>query len=101
MSRDRMRLVGQEEIRAALRAIEDEVSAGRMSDQEAARRMDRCRRAVTTRDLWKASGGRAGDRHRSNWADLRGTIVGLTALLLMIVLGVWLVTRLLAQAPTG
>lgn len=73
------------------------MSAGRLGAAEAGRRINACRRAVTPRDLWKASGHRAGSRRRSDWPEIRGTVFGLTSLLIMMVLGVWLVTWALAQ----
>jgi len=85
-------LVTLEEVRAAVAALEREQVAGRLSEADAARRINDCRRAVTPRDLWKASGGLAGSPHRSDWADIRRTVVGLGSLVIMIVLGVWLVT---------
>jgi hypothetical protein len=96
-------LVNLADIRAAVAALEEAHAAGRIGDKEAARRINDCRRAVTPRDLWKASGHRAGNRRRSDWADIRSTAFGLTILLIMIVLGVWLVTwtfgLLHGQAP--
>jgi hypothetical protein len=47
---------------------------------------------VTPRDLWKATGRRAGSRRRSDWGDILRTAFGLVSLLIMIILGVWLVT---------
>ncbi|HVQ96815.1 MAG TPA: hypothetical protein VMU51_37715 [Mycobacteriales bacterium] len=85
------------EIRAAVAMLEAEHAAGRMGAKEVSRRINNCRKAVTPRDLWKASGHRAGNRHRSDWADIRSTVFGLVSLLVMIALGVWLVTWTLAQ----
>lgn len=85
-------LVTVEEIRAAVTALEQERAAGRISDQDTARRVNDCRRAVTPRDLWKASGGLGGAPRRSDWDDIRRTTVGLLSLLVMIAFGVWLVT---------
>jgi hypothetical protein len=79
-------------IRTAVAALEQEHAAGRMGEKEVARRINRCRRAVTPRELWKASGGRGGSRRRSDWADIGSMVFGLTSLLIMILLGVWLVT---------
>jgi hypothetical protein len=85
-------LVCLTDIRAAVAALEAEHTAGRMGDREASRRINSCRQAVTPRDLWKASGHRAGDRRRSDWADIRHTAFGLVCLAIMLALGVWLVT---------
>ena len=80
------------EIRAAVATLEQECTAGRMSDCKTARRVNDCRQAVTPRDLWKATGGRAGSRRRSDWGEIRRTVFGLLSLLIMITVGVWLVT---------
>jgi hypothetical protein len=90
-------LITLSDIRAAVAALEEAHAAGQIGEKEVARRINDCRRAVTPRDLWKASGHRGGHRRRSDWADIRSTVFGLTTLLIMIALGVWLVTWTLAQ----
>jgi hypothetical protein len=63
------------EVWAGIRAIAAEHAAGTISAAAAERRIDACRRAVTRRDLWKASGGKAGsphDRHRRHTTRLGG-----------------------------
>ncbi|MEN3362139.1 MAG: hypothetical protein V7637_6121 [Mycobacteriales bacterium] len=85
------------EIRSAVAALEAEHAAGRIGAEEASKRINSCRQAVTPRDLWRASGHRAGDRRRSDWADIRRTVFGLVSLLAMMALGVWLVTWTLAK----
>ena len=89
---ERQQMVSLEQVRAAVAAVEQQGAAGRMSEREVTRRVNDCRRAVTPRDLWRASGGLAGSRRRSDWADLRKTAFGLLGLLIMMALGVWLVT---------
>ncbi|MBA3420109.1 MAG: hypothetical protein H0U09_15675 [Geodermatophilaceae bacterium] len=42
---------------------------------------------MTQRDLWKASGGRAGSPKRSDWKDIRGAVYGLLFLLALAVVG--------------
>ena len=90
-------LIGLDAIRAAVAALEAELAAGRMGEKETAKRINACRRAVTPRDLWKASGHRAGSRRRSDWREIRSLVFNLSALVVMLVLGVWLVTWALAQ----
>jgi hypothetical protein len=90
-------LVALADIRAAVAALEADLAAGRIGAEEAARRINNCRRAVTPRELWRASGHRAGSRRRSDWAEIRSMVFNLTALVIMLVLGVWLVTWALAQ----
>lgn len=85
-------LVTQEQIRTAIGALEQRRAAGTISETDVVRRINDCRRAVTPRDLWKASGGLAGDRRRADWWDIRRTIGGLLLLLVLAALGMWLVT---------
>ncbi len=91
---DRQALVELADIRAAVRALEDAAAAGLINQAEASKRINDCRRAVTPRELWKASGGRAGSKKRSDWWDIRKTVFGATFLLVLAVLGVWMVTVL-------
>lgn len=97
----RTRVVDQELVQAAVRAIEDDLIAGRIGAEEARDRIVECRRSMTNRDLWNASAGRAGSPRRTGRADLRHAVIGVVGLLVMVAVGVWLVTWLLAQAPTG
>ncbi|HEY9473825.1 MAG TPA: hypothetical protein VIS06_08235 [Mycobacteriales bacterium] len=90
-------MVEHEQILAAVRAIEADLTAGRIGSAEATRRINRCRRAVTPRDLWKASGRRAGSRRRSDWSDIRTAVFGMVSLLLLLLLGMWMVTRVIAS----
>ncbi|HVQ93618.1 MAG TPA: hypothetical protein VMU51_21455 [Mycobacteriales bacterium] len=75
------------EVWTAIRAIEAEHAAGTISTADAERRIDQCRRAVTRRDLWKASGGKAGSlhggrRHTTRLGSLAGAVVdGLQSLI--------------------
>jgi hypothetical protein len=85
-------LVTQEQIRAAIGALEQRRAAGEISEPAVARRINDCRRAVTPHDLWKASGGLAGDRHRGDWWDIRRTIAALLLIFVLAALGMWLVT---------
>jgi hypothetical protein len=68
------RLVTQEEIRAAVGKLEQRRAAGEISEADVARRINDCRRAVTPRDLWKASGHRTGSRERADKAEIRRSI---------------------------
>ena len=85
-------LVTQEQVRAAIEALKQRRAAGAISEADVARRINDCRRAVTPRDLWKASGGLAGDRRRDDWWDIRRTVAGLLFLLVLAALAMWLVT---------
>jgi hypothetical protein len=92
------RLVTPAEIRAAVAAVEGRRAAGVLSETTAARRINDCRRAVTPHDLWRASGGLAGDRRRGDWWDIRRTVLGLLLLLVLAALGMWLVTWTMGRA---
>lgn len=85
-------LVELDDIRAAVRALEEEAAAGTISQEEALRRINDSKRAVTPRELFKASGGRAGSRGRSDWYDIRRTAFAAALLLVLAALGVWIVT---------
>jgi hypothetical protein len=85
-------LVTQAQIRAAIGALEQRRAAGEISEADVVRRINDCRRAVTPRDLWKASGGLAGDRRRSDWWDIRRAVGGLLLLFVLAALAMWLVT---------
>ncbi|HZB49557.1 MAG TPA: hypothetical protein VE547_10730 [Mycobacteriales bacterium] len=85
-------LVTPEQIRAAVGQLEQRRAAGMLTETELARRVNDCRRAVTPRDLWKASGGLAGDRRRQDWWDIRRAVAGLLFILVLAALGMWLVT---------
>jgi hypothetical protein len=91
-------LVTREQVRAAIGALEQRRAAGEISEADVRRRINDCRRAVTPHDLWKASGGLAGDRRRGDWWDIRRTVAGLLFLLVLAALAVWLVTWTLGLA---
>lgn len=85
-------LVELAEIHTAVGALEEAAERRTMSADEAAKRINECRRAVTPRELWKASGGRAGSKKRSDWQDIRKTVFGTAFLLVLAAVGVWIVT---------
>ena len=59
-----------EDIHEADRLLRQAYEAGEMDQEEFKRRRGRIYAAVTPRDLWKASGHRAGSRERADKADL-------------------------------
>jgi hypothetical protein len=59
-----------QDIHEADRLLLQAYEAGEMDQEEFKRRRGRIYAAVTPRDLWKASGHRAGSRERSDKADL-------------------------------
>jgi anti-sigma-K factor RskA len=67
---DGPRLNSLEEIHEADRLLRRAYEAGEMDAEEFKRRCGRVYAAVTPRDLWKASGHRAGSPERSDKAEL-------------------------------
>jgi hypothetical protein len=90
-----------EEIRAAVKALKASEADGKLSSAETTRRINDCRRAVTQRDLWKASGGPAGSPKRSDWKDIRGAVYGLLFLLALAVVGVYFITVVIGEYVGG
>jgi hypothetical protein len=64
-------LVTLEETRAAEAALRQAADNGELRAAELDRRITAVKRATTPRELWKASGGRAGSRRRSDLPQLR------------------------------
>lgn len=88
----RLELVSKEQVWAAVAAIEEKYYLGEISRADADRRINDCRRAVTPRDLYRASGGLGGSRRRQDWRERGRTAYGLVLLLVLMALGTWLVT---------
>lgn len=97
MGQQRQAMVPIDDIRAAVDLLEEAAANGEITQEEAARRINNCRRAVTLRDLWKASGKRAGARRRSDWYDIRDTTFSMLAFLVMIMLATAFVTWAVAR----
>jgi anti-sigma-K factor RskA len=68
---ERSTLISLDEQHRAVRILNQAFEAGELGQDELRRRLGRVQRAVTPRDLWKASGHRAGSRRRSDWKELR------------------------------
>ena len=64
---ERSTLITLDEQHRAARLLTEAFEAGELDRDELHRRLTRVQRAVTPRDLWKASGHRAGSRRRSDW----------------------------------
>jgi hypothetical protein len=84
------RLISLDEKHQAQRQLQQALAAGELDEAEYKRRLGRVYQAVTPRDLWKASGHRAGSRRRSDraefWRAARLQIaIVLFAVLIMIV----------------
>jgi uncharacterized membrane protein len=85
-------LITLDEQHEAIRLLREALDSGAMSREEFDRRLGRVHRAVTPRDLWKATGHRAGSRRRSDWHEIRRAIwlqagiIGFAALVMLVVL---------------
>jgi anti-sigma-K factor RskA len=72
--------------------VQQALAAGELDEAEYKRRLGRVYQAVTPRELWKASGHRAGSRRRSDRAELwraarlQIAIVAFAALIMIVVL---------------
>ncbi len=97
----RTQLVALSEIHSAISAIEHDAHRGTISAAEASQRINDSRRAVTPRELWKASGGRAGAKKRGDWWDIRNTALGVAFLVVLAAIGVWIVTIYTGKAVGG
>lgn len=91
-------LVDPSDIHGAVEALEADAARGTISVAEARKRISDSKRAVTPRELWKASGGRAGARKRGDWQDIRKTVYGVSFLIVLAVVGVWIVTVFTGKA---
>jgi hypothetical protein len=86
------RLVSLDEKHQTHRLLQQALAAGELDEAEYKRRLGRVYQAVTPRDLWKASGHRAGSRRRSDRAEiwraarLQIAIVAFAALIMIVVL---------------
>lgn len=86
------RLISLDEKHQAHRLLREALAAGELDEAEYKRRLGRVYQAVTPRELWKASGGRAGSPGRSDkpeiWRSVRLqlAIVLFAALIMFLVL---------------
>jgi Domain of unknown function (DUF1707) len=83
-----------QDIHEADRLLRQAYEAGEMDQEEFKRRRGRIYAAVTPRELWKASGHRAGSRERADKADLwrsfrlqLAIVVFATVIMLFVLLG--------------
>jgi hypothetical protein len=68
-------LISLDEQQRAVRLLNEAFEAGELGREELQRRLGRVHRAVTPRDLWKATGHRAGSRKRSDWRQIKHAIL--------------------------
>ena len=85
-------MVNLADVHQAVRELEAAAATGDISPTEASSRINAAKRAVTPRELWKASGGRAGANKRSDWPDIRKTVLAIILLLILVAVGVWIAT---------
>jgi DUF1707 SHOCT-like domain len=100
---DGPKLISLQDKHDADRRLQRAYEAGEMDLEELKRRRGRVYAAVTPRDLWKASGHRAGSRERSDKAEIKRSIRLQLAILVfagVIMLFVLLGTILNAQGGT-
>jgi hypothetical protein len=85
-------LITLDEQHEAIRSLNKAFEDGQIGEDELRRRLGRVHRAVTPRDLWKASGHRAGSRKRSDWKAIKSAvmlqiaIVGFAVVAMLVVL---------------
>jgi hypothetical protein len=84
-------VVSLDDKRAAERVLLDAVRTGELSEGEYHHAIGLVRRAVTPRDLWKATGGRAGSPKRADRAELGRAIRLQVAVVIFAILGMLLV----------
>ena len=80
------RLVSLDEKHEAHRLLQKALAAGELDEAEYKRRLGRVYQAVTPRDLWKATGHRAGSRRRSDRAEIWRAVRLQTAIIVFAVL---------------
>jgi uncharacterized membrane protein len=89
---DGPKLISLQDKHDADRLLHQAFAAGEMDEEEFKRRRGRVYAAVTPRELWKASGHRAGSRQRADKAELwrsfrlQLAIVGFAVVIMMFVL---------------
>jgi anti-sigma-K factor RskA len=89
---DGPQLISLQDKHDADRLLQQAYAAGEIDQEELKRRLGRVYAAVTRRELWKATGHRAGSRERSDKADiwrslrLQLAIVVFAAIIMMFVL---------------
>ena len=71
---DGPRLISLQDKHEADRLLRQAYAAGEMDEDEFKRRLGRVYAAVTPRELWKATGHRAGSRERADKADIMRSV---------------------------
>jgi hypothetical protein len=89
---DGPKLISLQDKHEADRLLHQAYAAGEMDDEEFKRRRGRVYAAVTPRELWKATGHRAGSRERADKAEIKRSIrlqlaiVGFAVVIMLFVL---------------
>jgi uncharacterized membrane protein len=100
---DGPKLISLQDKHDADRLLQQAYTAGEIDQEELKRRLGRVYAAVTPRELWKATGHRAGSRERSDKADTWRSLrlqLAIIAFAVIIMLFVLLGTILSAQGGT-
>jgi anti-sigma-K factor RskA len=100
---DGPRLISLQDKHAADRLLHEAFAAGAMDEAEFKRRRGKVYSAVTPRELWKASGHRAGSRERADKADIWRSVrlqIAIVAFAAVIMVFVLLGTILSSQGGT-
>lgn len=90
-------MVTEREQREAIARLRDAASSGEVGEVDLARREAAVWKAVTPRDLWKATGGRAGSPQRSDAREWRRAVIVMVAMIVAAAV-VWGVIVLLVAA---
>ena len=100
---DGPKLISLQDKHDADRLLQQAYTAGEIDQEELKRRLGRVYAAVTPRELWKATGHRAGSRERSDKADIWRSLrlqLAIVVFAVIIMLFVLLGTILSAQGGT-
>lgn len=89
-------MVTEREQREAIARLRDAASSGEVGEVDLARREAAVWKAVTPRDLWKATGGRAGSPQRSDAREWRRAVIVVVAMIVFAVLAWGAIVLLLA-----
>jgi uncharacterized membrane protein len=100
----RPEILSLEDQRRAERLLKEAFARGELDKDECSRRMGLVYRAVTPRDLWKASGHRAGSPKRSDRAELWRAVrlqIAIVAFAIVIMVVIVLGTIIYQQGGTA
>jgi hypothetical protein len=85
-------IVSEADQRAAIAALQQAARSGELDSDELARRTAGVWQCNTPRDLWRATGGRAGSPKRSDIKEIRHALLAMLFLIAFAIAGAALVT---------